>query len=343
MIKGKDMKRSMSLLFLTFLVMAIMAPSAMADSVKGEVTLTITVPETAGDARVWIPYPVTNEYQTIEKMSVTGNYINGAVYSIRGNEGLAYYAEWPSKSTERTITMKFNATSVRRRLGKLKDSKMPIPAEVKKYLAPNKYIVTDGEVARIAKEATRGKRSILSKARAVYDWTVENTYRDPNVKGCGLGIVEQILTKRGGKCVDLSSVFVALARAAGVPAREVFGLRLGKKPEQDITNGHHCWAEFYLPGTGWVPVDPADVRKMMLVENLDIKDKKTREYREYFWGGMDEYRIALTKNERDFVLSPAQSDGKLNYFMYPYVEIDGKGRDSLDPKDTGYHITFKAL
>lgn len=98
-----------------------------------------------------------------------------------------------------------------------------------------------------------------------YDRVVVNTKRDPEVRGCGVGIVEQTLAKLSGKCADLSSVYVALARAAGVPAREVFGLRLGQQSKQDITDEYHCWAEFYLPGTGWVQVGPSDVRKIWLV------------------------------------------------------------------------------
>ena len=336
-------KRLFAVLSLLLITLSIsVSGSIAAESVKGKVTLTVSVPQDAGPARAWIPYPVSNEYQRIEDMSITGNFTESAIYSISGNEGLALYTDWEGASGEQTVTMRFTATSIRRHIKKLKDSKEPIPADVMKYLEPNRYIVTDGKVAKIAKDITRGKRTILSKARAIYDWMVENTYRDPTVKGCGLGIVEQVLAKRGGKCVDLSSVYVALARAAGVPAREVFGLRLGTKPHQDITGGYHCWAEFYLPGTGWVPVDPADVRKMMLVENLELTDRKTKEYIEYFWAGVDEYRIALTKSGRDIALNPAQSDGRLNYFMYPYVEVNGKGRDFLDPEDTGYTVSFKA-
>lgn len=337
------MKKYLMVLTTTVLVMAIMAHALAADSVKGEVTLTITVADDTGNSKAWIPYPVTNEYQHIEDMNVTGNYGESAVYSIPGNEGLALYVDWSGQSGKHSVTMKFKATSTRRYVTELKDSGKPIPAEIMKYLEANKFIVTNGEVAKIAREITRGKKSILSKARAVYDWTVENTYRDPGVKGCGLGIVAQVITKRGGKCADISSVFVAVARAAGVPAREVFGLRLGSKPKQDMTGGYHCWAEFYLPESGWVPVDPADVRKKMLIENLALTDKKAKEYIEYFWGGVDAYRIALTKNERDIAFSPAQSDGKLNYFMYPYIETNGKGKDFLDPEDTGYRVTFKAL
>jgi transglutaminase-like putative cysteine protease len=134
---------------------------------------------------------------------------------------------------------------------------------------------------------------------------------------------------------------VALARAAGVPAREVFGLRLGKGETQDITKGHHCWAEFYLPGTGWIQVDPADVRKVMLVKKLNLEEAKP--YREYFFGAVDEYRIVLERGGRGILFNPPQKGGPLNYFMYPYAEVDGKPLDYFDPGSFSYTVSFRAL
>ena len=196
-------------------------------------------------------------------------------------------------------------------------------------------------VAEIANSIKKDKTGILEKAHAVYDWVVENTSRDPSVKGCGLGIVEVTLSKLSGKCADISSVYVALARNVGVPAREVFGLRLGTKPEQDITADYHCWAEFYLPGTGWVAVDPADVRKKMLTDNLALADAK--ELREYFFGGVDAYRMVLERGGRGITLQPAQESKPINYLMYPYAEIDGKEIDYFDPENFRYSVQFKQL
>jgi len=188
---------------------------------------------------------------------------------------------------------------------------------------------------------TAGKKGTLAKARAVYGWVVENLSRDPRVRGCGLGDVEVTLSKKSGKCADISSVFVAVARAAGVPAREVFGLRLGKKDLDDITGGYHCWAEFYLPGYGWVPTDPADVRKAMLVKGLNLEE--ARPYREYFFGAVDQYRVALIKG-RIRRLTPRQKGGPLTYFMYPYAEVDGKPLEYIAAqKRLRYKNTFRAL
>ncbi|MEF9476311.1 MAG: transglutaminase domain-containing protein [Candidatus Mariimomonas ferrooxydans] len=126
-----------------------------------------------------------------------------------------------------------------------------------------------------------------------------------------------------------------------MPARELFGIRLGKKAEEDITGGFHCWAEFYLPGTGWVPVDPADVRKMMLDKNLSLEEAKP--YREYYFGAVDEYRIVLEKSGRGLNLLPLQEAGPLNYLMYPYAEVNGKPLDYFEPEEFSYSVHFREI
>jgi transglutaminase-like putative cysteine protease len=144
----------------------------------------------------------------------------------------------------------------------------------------------------------------------------------------------------GGKCGDIHSVYVALARSVGVPSREIFGIRIPNGKEGDMTKAQHCWAEFYLPGYGWVPIDAADVRKIMLEKKLNLGEEK--KYREYYFGAVDDSRISYGIG-RDLILNPPQRDGKLNYFMYPYAEADGKALDDLFGFNLGFTITFKEI
>lgn len=208
------------------------------------------------------------------------------------------------------------------------------------YLKSTSLSPTSGPVKALAEKITAGKTTVLSKAHAIYDWIIENMYRDPATYGCGRGDVCSLIEKPGGKCADIHSMFVALARASGVPAYEVFGLRLTKKRSEDISTWQHCWAEF-VPGYGWAPVDPADVRKAMLTEKLELKDPKTSELRQYYWGSIDPYRVRVGLG-RDLTLNPPQNGNPVNYLMYPFAQVGEETIDSLNPQTFKDKITFQA-
>lgn len=336
--------RLVALAFTFLLIASVFAPLAGAKERRGEVGFTVRVeaPEGSKDVRLWLPYPVSDDDQVISDVKIGGNFSRSAVYREEASDSFALYAEWTDPAKERFLTLSFNAASRERARKDFPPAETGIPASVKPYLQSTRFIPADGKVRETALRITEGRNNVKDRARSIYDWVVENTFRDPNVQGCGVGDVEATLAKRGGKCADISSVFVALARGAGIPAREVFGLRLGKEREEDITAGHHCWAEFYLPGYGWVPADPADVRKIMLVKGLELKD--AGEYSDYYFGAVDENRIVLAKGGRGHYLNPRQNDGPINYFMYPYAEVNGKALEWLAAqKELKYKITFKEL
>ncbi len=292
------------------------------------------------EVRLWIPYPVSDQNQLITDIKVEGDFAESAVYTDQKFKTPILYARWKPGEDARHLTLSFHA--VRKEVVK-RDFPAREPCwdrtAFQQWLQPTSLGPITGPVKELADKITRGKTTVLAKAKAIYDWTCENMYRDPSTRGCGKGDVCSLLQKPGGKCTDIHSVFVALARAAGVPAREILGIRMGKKPLQDITTWQHCWAEFYLPGYGWVPVDPADVRKMMLKENLSLDDPKTTEYRQYFWGAWDPYRVQLAVG-RDLVLNPRQQAGPLNTFGYPYAEVNGTPLDWLDPGSFAYKFTY---
>ncbi len=144
------------------------------------------------------------------------------------------------------------------------------------YLKPSKLIPIDGIVKQTSDAITRGHATDHARARAIYDWIVDNTTRDPEVQGCGIGDIRGMLETKNlsGKCADLNALFVGLARAAGLPARDLYGLRVAPSTQfpslgragGNVTTAQHCRAEVWADGFGWIPVDPADVRKVILEE-----------------------------------------------------------------------------
>ncbi len=323
------------------LTFAALASSATAGERGGTVTFDIRIaaPPDAREVKLWFPYPTSDAAQSIESLRFEGSYSSFTMSREPASGALYLYAQWNGPAPERRLVVTFHARAQERKPAMLLESGEAFPPEVRKYLESEFWVrVDDPRVKEVAAAAVAGKKGTLAKARAVYDWVVDNTRRDPNVPGCGLGKVELTLASRSGKCADISSVFVALARAAGVPAREVFGLRLGRRGQEDISDGHHCWAEFYLPGTGWVPVDPADVHKTMLARNLDRAG--AAKYREYYFGAVDEYRIMLQKGGRGLSFPEGNAE-RVNYFMYPYAEVDGRPLDYCRPRSFAYTISFR--
>lgn len=333
-------------LFAAMIAVALLTAPAYAVGKDGVVTITLnpTVSKDSKTVDVWLPYPLSNEAQDISNVSVTGNFANSAVYRDSDSGAVFLHATWPSVQEEPELKFRFHVDMESRKVGQIKESAMPIPAPIReKYLESTLQVPAEMFKEKAA-EIVAGKTTILEKARAIYDWTVDNTVRDPNVKGCGLANPGRTLYEcnGGGKCADISAVFVTFARAAGVPARDVYGLRLGTPKNGDITSGFHCWAEFYLPGTGWVPVDPADVRKMMLVHDLKLGDKAAKEWREFFWGGDDLFRITLNKDSRGVKLGSGERSGTVNYFMYPFAQVDGRALNYFDPKTFKYSVSYNA-
>lgn len=335
--------KKVSILFGLILCLLIPVQSFAAKQASGTITMEFDLSDqdASGGTELWIPYPLSDADQEVTKIAVSGDYAESAVYSDRKYSTPVLYARWDEGTKERHLTFTFHA--VRNEVVK-KDfptkEEAWDPADYSLYLTPTKLGPIDGVVKEQADKIVEGKTTVQAKAKAIYDWICENMYRDPETNGCGSGDVCSLLLKPGGKCTDIHSVFVSLCRAAGVPAREVFGIRLGKEDVVDVTKWQHCWAEYFQPGYGWVPVDPADVRKMMLKHDLKLTDAKTDEFRKYFWGAWDPYRVKVAAG-RDIILNPPQQGEPVNTFGYPYAEVGGKTLDWLDPATFKYTITYR--
>jgi transglutaminase-like putative cysteine protease len=307
---------------------------------QGKMTFDITIitNETAESVKLWIPYPVSNDNQKIENISINGNYEYSGIHREAENGNMILYADWYIPQDYPSLNFSFDIWRSEIFLKNFPTKEGELPVDVEEFLLPTKLGPTDGIVKENADKITDGLTSILSKATAIYDYLIEHGERNPNLNFCGEGDVCKLLLSLKGKCVDFSSVFVALSRSSGVPAKEILGTRISKNG--DITGAYHCRAEFYLPSYGWVPVDPSDVAKLMLNEDLEIDDPKVVDARNYYFGAQTETYVDLSTG-KDIILNPEQEAGPLNYFMYPYAEVNGEPLDFISQEYLKYKVSFE--
>ncbi len=337
-------KYLLNLIVLTLLAVFCVLPCQAGQEVSGTVTFSLDLSGhgSSKEARLWMPYPASDRYQKIENLRFSGTQSYLGIHTDSKYQRLIIFAKWAKGVKERRLTVSFHVKRLER-LDKDLPEKEPCwdRSLFQDYLRLNPAsLKAEKRLKKHAEKIVSGRTGIQEKAMATYDWVIRNMQRKPETCYCGDGDVSALLSKLRGNCVDIHSVFVSLLRAAGVPAREVFGIRLSKgRGTGDITKSQHCWAEYYLPGYGWVVMDPADVLKMTLVEGLEPDSDKARSYFRYYMGGVDAYRLRFGIG-RDIVLNPPSSSGPVNYLMYPYAEVGGRLLDFKNPKGFSYRITF---
>ena len=215
---------------------------------------------------------------------------------------------------------------------------------------------TDGIVLATAEKITANASTDEQKVRALFDWVVVNTYREPKVRGCGVGDIKAMLETKnfGGKCADLNGLFVGLVRAAGVPARDVYGVRVAPSAfgyrslgagSANISKAQHCRAEVFLQDYGWVAMDPADVAKAAREETsewLKVDHPLVAAVRPKLFGGWEGNWLAYNV-AHDVKLPRATQGDKVGFLMYPQAETAEGRRDSLDPDTFKYTITTRTI
>ena len=325
-----------------------------------ETVTRVEVTDPFGVARAWVPLPLTVDYdwhRTLDN-SWSGNAARAEVLRDPVYGATMLYAEWPSKEMNPVLEVKSRFMTRDRAvdLSAPRGNAELVAGERAFFTAPTELIPTDGIVRKTALGITRGAQTDVEKARAIYEWIVDNTFRDPKVKGCGVGDIKAMLEtgNLGGKCADLNALFVGLARSVDVPARDIYGVRVAASKygykslgigSPAASKAQHCRAEFFASGHGWVPVDPADVRKVVLEEppgNLAIGDPKVVAARKRLFGGWEMNYLAYNMGH-DVRLPNAARPTKLPYLMYTNAEADGEMRDQLDPDSLQYSITAREI
>jgi transglutaminase-like putative cysteine protease len=268
------------------------------------------VPQNAKQLRVWFPVPQDSTVQKITGLtfSTAPKFGTEPKYGNR----IAYW-EIDAPKAAQEIIMRFTCErkEIVTDLAKLTtDGKSP-SAQFTTFLGPDKLVLVDEEMRKMATEITAGKRTTLEKARAIYDYVLGRMTYDKNHQGWGLGSTRHACDVGKGNCTDFHALFNSLCRASGIASGFEIGLYLPyEKGKEETLGGYHCWAFFLVPGKTWVPVDCSEADR--------FGDKK-----EYFFGNHTPNRVTLSTG-RDITLAPEQAGPPLNYFLNPYAEADGK-------------------
>jgi len=333
-------------------------PPTSADWQTFEVTTRVELLNPKGMSRIWLPVALAKEtpYQRTLGLEFKADGGTATLIEEKHDSLAMVFAEFPA-GTKPVIaaTNRVATRNVAVDFSKPGRSPHEDRRTLAYYLRPTKLLPTDGVVKTTAAEITAGNNSDAEKARAIYEWIVENTFRNPKTRGCGLGDIRYMLESKdlGGKCADLNALFVGLARAAGLPARDVYGIRVAKSElgykslgasSDTVTKAQHCRAEVHLARYGWVPVDPADVRKVALEEppgNLGLDHELVRKARARLFGSWEMNWIAY--NFAHDVSLPGSDLGPLGFFMYPQGETNGHRIDCLDPDGFRYEITAREI
>jgi transglutaminase-like putative cysteine protease len=268
------------------------------------------IPAGTKQVRVWVPVPQTDQHQSVRLLNVNAPSKTQMTQEPEyGNHMM--YVELQNPPPKAEFTLEYEVTRREYSRGDYaqlehKDQKPGVvPASMNRFVAPDNLIPTDGKIKTLAVEVTGSQTGTVAKAKAAYDYLFSNMRYDKTGSGWGRGdAVWACDAKRG------------MLRADGIPARFDIGFPLPENKDKGDIPGYHCWAEFYATKTGWIPVDISEAWK--------AKQKE-----DYFFGTVDANRVQFSTG-RDLTLSPKQDGPPLNYFVYPYVEVDGKPYDKLD-------------
>ncbi len=263
--------------------------------------------------RVWIPAAQSDAYQNVKVVSAKGDLpVKRTRESKYGNE--IYFADTNS-TTQPELHFDVEYDVVRHERVALNPAPHVVSASISSSereddLQPDALVPITGLPADLAAKVTQGKTQSLDKARAIYDYVFTTMKYDKTGTGWGRGDVLYACDAKKGNCTDFHSLFIAMARSQGIPARFEIGFPLPPDKHSAEIAGYHCWSDFYIDGKGWIPVDISEAWKH-------------QEKHDYFFGAHDVNRVQFSMG-RDLRLNPAQDGKALNYFVYPYVEVDGQ-------------------
>ena len=262
----------------------------------------VTLPEINDSGHMWIPFPVTDQYQTIEVQYIEAPVDQKILEDRKYGNKIFYMVLGPENSGE-TIEICYRVERLEK--GVYEDK----TGDPQDYLQPNRLVPRNEEFSKVAEEVVAGKLGSLARARALYDHTIDRMRYMKYGNGWGKGDAVYACDTRTGNCTDFHSYFIALSRAVGIPARFAIGASIPSERNEGGIDGYHCWAEFYSNGKWW-PTDISEGDKCSVLST-------------YYFGHHPANRVEFSRG-RDLVVEPGPASGPINFLAYPVLEIGGE-------------------
>jgi transglutaminase-like putative cysteine protease len=275
---------------------------------------------------LWYPIIPDTPYQRVLDISISAPW----PWTVRretehGNLMLHAYTRWPDKA-EAAFQVRYlvERTAITHMLHPACVRPLESSALFERWLHAEQFVNVDDKTHQLALEVVGAKTNILEQAKLVYDY-VTGTMTYDAARQSWKGSTEHALVCSVGNCNDIHALFISLCRSLGIPARLVLGQAFeAPPPGQEACElcGYHCWAEFFAPGLGWLPIDASCACKYG---------------KHQLFGGLEMNHVAWSVG-RDVELSPPQQGERLLFFAGPYAELDGAPLLPLDR-----HVRFNEI
>ena len=271
------------------------------------------IPAGSRELRIWLPLPFEDRAQGIAQLKIE----SPARYKIQRDreygDRFAYIViDATAALKPLDIKISFHVERFEHRVS-FEPSIEPLGQSLvapDRFLLPDRLVPIDGVIGELSDQQTKDVAQPIDKARRIYNYVIATMHYDHDGTGWGRGDAVWACNAKHGNCTDFHSLFIGMARAAGIPARFEIGFSLPTNARAGVITSYDCWAQFYVKGIGWIPIDATE-------------GWKNNEKRDYFFGATDQNRVMFSMG-RDIRLKPPQKGDPLNYFVYPYAELDGK-------------------
>lgn len=267
----------------------------------------VTLPEIKELSKIWIPVPQTDRFQSVEIKDIKAP-VAYRMLKEKIHENSVLFMELTPEHSGKKVELVYDVKRVEKNpYEEATDPTAYLNANITMPIGDRFEVLSDSIIGNKRSEGA------IMQARALYDYIIDNMkYIKAGTYGTGDAVYAcDALT---GNCTEFHSLFISLARSAGIPSRFAVGASIPSDRDEGGIDGYHCWAEFYAEGKWW-PVDISEANKYTALAT-------------YYFGRHPANRIEFTQG-RDLQLDPGPNSGPINFLAYPVMEI---GKEPAFPK-----------